>query len=124
MKQHIKLLISHPLISGSSIVFIGSFGANIFNYLFNLSMGRLLTVEEYGLLTSLSTLFVFLGIINLSLTSIFAKFSARYVVNNDKAGMKNLVTWGSKIVFFFSIGLLFILLLLTQVIADFLKTTR
>ncbi len=121
MKKHVKQLIAHPLISGSSIIFIGSFGANIFNYLFNLSMGRLLTVEEYGLLTSLSTLFVFLGILNLSLTSIFAKFSARYAVNNDTSGMRHLVTWGSKAVIFISIGLLFILFLLTQVIADFLK---
>ena len=54
MKKRVKKLVTHPLISGSSILLIGSLIVNIFNYVFNLSMGRLLSIEEYGLLASLT----------------------------------------------------------------------
>lgn len=121
MKKHIKLFITHPLISGSSIVFVGSFGANVLGYLFNLLMGRMLPVAEYGLLTTLTSLLVLFGIFQLAFVSIFAKFSAVYNARKDEAGFSNLLSSGFRFVTIFA-GLLFIaLLFLIPLFADFLK---
>ncbi len=120
MKQKVKLIISHPLISGSSIVFIGSFIANIFNYFFNLSMGRLLSVSDYGLLITLSSLLILLGVFQLSFSNIFAKFSARFYAKNDHLSEKKLITIGFKNIFLFSCALLFVLFVFLFPVSSFL----
>lgn len=82
MKKFIRHSLSHPLITGSAILVIGSNVGNIFHYLFNLSMGRFLTVEEYGILASLISVFNILVILSTTSTMVFAKFAASYVGKN------------------------------------------
>lgn len=120
VKRKISYLLSHPLISGSTIVFIGSFIANIFNYFFNLAMGRLLSVPDYGLLITLSSFLVIFGIVNTALANIFSRFSARYHAKKDKAGVSNLLTHGSRVIGVGIAVLLIVLLVFTGVIKSFL----
>ncbi len=108
----LQVVLKHPLISGSSIVFLGSFGASMFAYLFNLVMGRLLQVSEFGLLTALTSLGVLFGVFQMSLLGIFAKFSARYHASNDNQGFSLLFHSGFRFVFIFS-GILVLLLLVS-----------
>ena len=63
MRKKILTVVSHPLISGSGLVFIAGFAANVLNYFFNLAMGRFLTKEEYGLMYSLASAVGFFSII-------------------------------------------------------------
>ncbi len=53
MRKIIHSALKHPLISGSTVIFVGSMVANIINYIFNLVMGRLLLPADYGILISL-----------------------------------------------------------------------
>lgn len=78
MKKNLKTITSHPLISGSAIVFIGSFLINGCNYLFNLLMGRVLSVSEYGVLISIISLISFFSIFQAVLANLFTKFSAEF----------------------------------------------
>ncbi len=78
MKEHLKKAISHPLISGSAVIVIGSTVGNVFNYLFNLSMGRLLSIAEYGVLVALISLFNVFLVFSNSILTVFSKFSAAY----------------------------------------------
>src|SRR5882724_8494911 len=103
MKKRLVAFISHPLISGSSIVFIGSFLANIFNYLFNLLMGRWLSVSDYGLLIALSSFLVVFGTINTFLANIFSKFSAKYLAKKDTHSLSSLILHGSKALIVFGL---------------------
>lgn len=120
MKDKARYLVSHPLISGSFIIFAGSFVANIFNYLFNLSMGRFLSVDDYGLLITL-TAFVFLfSTLNLSLINIFAKFSIKYLAKKNKGEMRGFLVLCAKFVVFFSVAVFLILLLLSSILGNFL----
>jgi hypothetical protein len=48
MIRHVKKVISHPLIKGSTIIFVGSLMANLLNYVFNLLLGRFLYFYDYG----------------------------------------------------------------------------
>lgn len=78
MRQKILNLIKHPLISGSAILVVGSLIANIFNYLFNLSMGRLLSPADYGILASIIAMINIILVLPTTITIIFTKFSASY----------------------------------------------
>lgn len=123
MKQKIQRIILHPLISGSSIIFIASFVANIINYVFNLAMGRMLSVSEYGLLLSLSSIFILLGVFNTSYVSIFSKFSAKYFATNDQKGLHSLYSIGFRFIFMPAVVLLGVLVVLSPIISRFLHVS-
>ena len=120
MRNKITRIIKHPLILGSTIVLIGSFIANIFLYIFNLIMGRILSVSDYGLLTTLISLVALFGIIPSSFTSIFARFAAQYNANNDREGYLSLIFSGGKFIFILSGIIFLILMLFLPLIASFL----
>lgn len=115
-----KLLLNHPLISGSRVILVGSFIANILNYIFNLSMLRLLSVEEYGLLTALSSLIVLFGIFNVTFSNLYAKFAAMFYGRDDKSGRYHLIRVGIKTIIVFSIILLVLQIIFIQPFASFI----
>lgn len=121
MKHHVKHIVKHPLISGSSILFIGAFLVNFLGYLFNLIMGRLLSVEDYGLLAALTSLLVLFGIFQTSFTGIFAKFAAKYKAQDDEKSFGVLISHGSKFILIFSAILLAGLLAVSPIFASFIK---
>ncbi len=98
MKKHINKIISNPLISGSSIIFLGTFFANIFNYGFSLILGRLLPVSEYGLVVSLASIIAIFTLFQASFSSIFAKFTAQYYASGDSKKLKLLISGGMQAV--------------------------
>lgn len=122
MKRIIRL-VHHPLISGSSIIFAGSLLANIFNYIFNLAMGRILLPAEYGLLTSLISLTVLFAIFQASMTNVFAKYSARFFALKDSIGVSSLIKVGIRFDLILTSAILVLLVLSTGFIARFFHVT-
>lgn len=123
MKKRISKFINHPLISGSTIVFVGSFISNLLNWLFNLFIGgrHLLSVTDYGIYSSLIAFSSLFGIFAASFTTIFAKFSAVYTIEGkDNKSVHSLLFNGAKIVVFFGSIILFVLLVLNPFLASFL----
>lgn len=76
MRKIIKFAINHPLISGSTVIFVGSMGASLLNYLFNLGMGRFLLESEYGTLISLISIFNIFSVFSTTINTVFTKFTA------------------------------------------------
>jgi O-antigen/teichoic acid export membrane protein len=109
------------MVGGTTIIFFGTLGGNVINYIFNLMMGRLLSVSEYGLMVALNSLFVLVGIFSVSFVNLITKFSAKYHSTDNKAGTYILIEYGSKFLIIFSSILLGILLLLTPFLGHFLK---
>lgn len=101
MRKHITQLARHPLISGSTIVLGGSLLANFLNYLFNLILGRFLTVTDYGIYAALISLLSVFGIFPSAFTTIFAKFSARYKVKGEVENIGVVFINGLRIVLLF-----------------------
>lgn len=124
LQRIIKSLISHPLISGSTVVFIGGFIANIFAYFVNLMMLRLLSVSDYGLLTSLNSLLVLFGIFQTSFTNLFVRYTAEFEGKSDAEGSKRLMEVGVKVVIAFSVILLVIQILLIDPLAHFIHVSQ
>ncbi|HRN69570.1 MAG TPA: oligosaccharide flippase family protein [Candidatus Woesebacteria bacterium] len=117
----LRSIIKHPLISGSSIAFIGSFCASILAYLFNLAMIRMLSVSDYGLLTALTSLVTLFGIFQVSLVGIFAKFSAKYQAKSDDSGFSQLYLSGLRFVLFISVIIGILLTVLIPILSSFFK---
>lgn len=113
-------LIRHPLISGSSVIFVGWFFGSFLNYVFNLIMGRLLSVADYGLLVSLSSVAVLSGIFFSTFSSTFAKFAAVHHANKNKEGFKDVIVHGSKLTIAFSLLLLVLMILTKGFVLSFL----
>lgn len=124
MKELIRKSINHPLISGSSIIFIGSFFVSIGNYVYNLLMGRFLSVQDYGLLTSLTSLFVLLGLFSNAFSNIFVKFAAANKGAGNERGTQMLFAYGIRILSVFAVILLVVLLIFIPVLRSFLHIER
>ncbi len=116
----VRRFIRHPLITGSSIVFIGSFLVSITNYIYNLLMGRFLSVQDYGLLTSLTSILVLLGLFSNAFTNVFVKFSASFKSQENEGGINLLKAYGIKSLRIFALCLLVLLVVASPFIQKFL----
>jgi O-antigen/teichoic acid export membrane protein len=90
MRQRIYQLVANPLISGSALIFIGSFVGNICNFLFNFYMSRNLSVADYGVLASLVSLVVLAGMPAGAVLPTVVKFAAEYFAKNEIGKIKGL----------------------------------
>lgn len=120
MRERIHRIVRHPLISGSAIILIGSLVGNFFNYIFNLSMGRLLSVSEYGILASLISIISIFSVFSSTITTVFTKFSASYIGQNKKELIGPLLRRGSVYVGVIGLGVLALLVILGTQVSSFL----
>lgn len=74
MHSQLKNKFINPLISGSFIVMIGTTVGNAFNYFFHVSMGRILTPADYGILMALISFISIFGILTATITTVVIKF--------------------------------------------------
>lgn len=120
MRKKIQKVINHPLISGGSIIFIGSMLANVLNYLFNLGMGRFLLVSDYGILASLLSIINIFLVFSTTIITVFAKFSASFIGQNKKEYIAVLFKKGSRLIGFTGLVIMIIIIVLSSQIASFL----
>lgn len=121
MKKHVKRLAANPLITGSSVMFLGTFFANIFNYGFSLMLGRLLPVADYGLVVSLASLITIFTLFQTSFANIFAKFSAQYYASGDKKKLELLINGGLQAVSIVAVVVFVLMMLSFPLLQSFLK---
>lgn len=124
MKKRIKQVVTHPLISGGSTVFAGFFAANILNFVFNILMLRFLSKSDYGLLVTLSSFLLLLGIFQLSFQSTIAKFAAGYYAKKDKASLFALSNISFKVICWFAAALFVLLTILTPFFSRYLNVSN
>lgn len=121
MRKLIKSAIAHPLISGSTIIFVGAMAASVLNYFFNLLMGRFLSVSEYGTFAALISIFNIFSVFDIALTMVFSKFSASLAGQKKEEKIGSLFIAGSIWVGIFSFALCLLLVFVSPKISDFLN---
>lgn len=121
MKNRVVTLLKHPLISGASIIFFGTFFANIFNFLFNVFMSRNLSVADYGLFASLVSIVLLCALFAESFLPTVVHFSAGYFANGEMAKVKALFWKLTKLLFLFAAIFAILLNLFNKPIGDFFK---
>ena len=120
MKHIIRQTISHPLVSGSAVIFIGSNVANVFNFLFNFLMVRNLSDADFGILTSLNSFILLPLLVATALTPIVVNFAAEYFAQKRFDLVHGFYIKIAKYYFSFSALLLLIFLLFTPAVSAFL----
>lgn len=88
MRKKIKKLVTHPLISGSFIIFAGGMLGNVFNFLFNLLMSRNLPIAEYGTLISLISLITLFAIPAGCITPTIISVAGEFFAKGNNASVK------------------------------------
>ncbi len=79
-----KRIISHELVSGSSILFIGTMVANIFAFLFNIFIVRKLSYSAYGEYAALLSLFALATIPAQSISPVIVRFASSYLAKKEE----------------------------------------
>lgn len=93
----------------------------VFNYLYQLAMGRMLSPENYGTLLSLTSLFVIITIFARTIRTVITKFVSKYATEDNWPGIRHL--WKSYLKRMLLIGTLafIIVALLSPLISYFLN---
>lgn len=98
------------LVKGSFILFIMILAFNLLNYLFQISMARMLGPSDYGVLAVLMSLVYILGIPSEAIQLVVSKYTSRFNLKNSFGKMKELIYRSMKRGFLFSC-LIFVLFL-------------
>jgi len=85
----LSFVLSHPLLKGSAVLFIGSTFGNILAYAANMAWGRMLGPERYGVYAASLSLIYIASVFTSALNLSFSNFSARLKGNSeeDKVGL-------------------------------------
>lgn len=114
----VKKLITHPLISGSAVMIIGTNLANVINYIYHLAMGRVLGPTAYGELSTLISLVGLIGVVALALNLVIVKYVSS---GKNDAEISRINSWFSQKVLIIAVGILLSFSLLAPVVSSFLK---
>ena len=120
MKKIIKSAISHPLISGSTIIFFGSMAASVLSYLFNLGTGRFLSPSDYGTLIALISMFNIFSVFATTINTVFTKFTAAFVGQKKEEFIGTLFIKGTLLVGLLAFFICGIVVLFSSLVANFL----
>lgn len=121
MKKRFNTIIKHPIISGSTIIFIGTFMANIFNFIFNLYMSRTLSIIDYGILASLISVILLFALAADSFVPIVVIFAGEYLAKGEEEKVAELFIKMKKISLIIGGIILLIFVFFESVIGNFLN---
>lgn len=119
MEDKIKKIFKHPLIAGSSTIFIGSLIANVFNFLFNIYMSRNLSVVDYGTLASLVSIILLCALAAESFVPTIVKFGGAFFAKQENNKIKGLFYLVNKLAAFFGISLFLLFFIFSNKISTF-----
>lgn len=125
MRKRIRYLgnnfLKHELVSGSIYIFLGSLMGNVFNLFFSLFMGRNLTVEGFGILTSTVSLMVLMSIPVGSIIPTIVSFAGFHFAKEDYGSVKALFLKIIKPLLTISLIVFFCFIVFANHIGDFFK---
>src|SRR6266571_1461626 len=123
MKKKAKQILKHPLISGSTILLLGSLSGNFFNFLYNLFMSRALSIVDYGILVSIFSLISLPSLLSNSVVPTAINFAGSYMATNEFGKVKGLYLQISKLMFFLGLLCAIIFIVFSGSIASFIHIT-
>lgn len=87
-------MLNDKFLRGSALLFGAMMVGNVFGYLFQLAMGRMLSVGAYGEMNALMSLMVIFGLPLATLVNFFARETSVYFSKGDRTSIKGLHRFG------------------------------
>ncbi len=106
------------VISGSLILLIAFGIFNLFNFVFQFSMARLLSLEDYGILAALTSIFYIIGIFSESIQTVITNYSSRA---KDDGKIKNIIKRSLRKSLHVSVIIFVLYLILAIFLSDLLR---
>ena len=120
MALSLRSLHSDKLIKSSSLLFVAAMVTNVFNYAFQITMGRMLSPKEYGLMNALLALFVIMVVPVAPLFTVITHKTAEYKALGDLAAIHDLHRKMSRRVILAGLCGLVLFLILSPYLRDYL----
>ncbi len=108
----IKRLISDEFLKNNIIFFAGSMVVAFLNYLYHPVLGRLMSVEDFGEVQSLISLFIQLSIF----AGVFSVITVNVTANSDNSQERNAVISALRKIAFYITGAVFLIIVLSSVL--------
>lgn len=121
MRKRINQIIKNPLISGSAVVFFGTFFGNIFNFLFNVFMSRSLSVSDYGIFASLVSIILLCALVSESFLPTVVHFSASYFAKEEIGKVRALFWKLTKLLLFSGVIIVLVFYFFNNIVGNFFK---
>jgi O-antigen/teichoic acid export membrane protein len=118
MIQRIK---NNAFARNSLILFTGTLAANVLNYVFHLLVGRMVSIQAYGEVESLTSIINIISVPGMALTMVATKFSAGFKATDDKKGTWDLWSYFNKKIALVIIPIFFIMIVITPWVRDFMN---
>ena len=83
-------MIRDTFLKNSILLFFVTMSGNVFRYVYQLTMGRMLSVQDYGEMNALMSLFILFGIPFMTLVNFFANKSSVYFINQNYSAITTL----------------------------------
>lgn len=119
MNKKIITVVQNPFITSSMIVFIGGLGVSFLNFVFNLFMSRNLSVVDYGILASLTSITTVSSLLSGWITPTAVHFAASYFAKEDMSSIRGLYLKITKISFVIGLFTFSIFFLFREQISSF-----
>lgn len=124
MKQKAKEFLKHPLIEGSTIIFLGTLFGNVFNFLYTIFMLRLLPSGDKGVLFALISIITLPSLAANAITPSIVTFAGSYFAKKDLQHVHGLYSKILKV--YLASGMLFFLIFLLFIpfLSEFFKISN
>lgn len=121
MKKNVEKFFQHPLITGSSFIFLGTLFGNVFNFLFTAFMLRYLPAGDKGSLFALVSLITLPFLAANAAGPAIVSFAGAYFAKNETAKVHALYSKVARAYLFFGIVFFLIFFLCIPALSEFLK---
>jgi len=121
MLERIK---NNAFAKNSLILFAGSMTANILGYVFQLAVGRMVSVEVYGSAQSLSSLMSIIAVPGITIAMVATKFSSHSRAEDNKRETFEIFRYLNKKMMVYGLPVFLLIILATPWVADFLNIDR
>lgn len=112
---------NNNLIKNSVIFFVGSLVGSVGSYFYQLFMGRMLSLSDYGELQSLLSVLLIVSVPTTALTLVITQYSARYQNSSDINKVQALLNVLNKKFFYLGIIIFLFLIILSRSLANYLQ---
>lgn len=119
--KNIKKIFNHPLLKQTTIVFIGSMGANIAGWLYHLLVGRILGPDSYGELAALLSLFYILNVPSTVIQTVMVKFFSIFKAKNERGQARHFIRIATIKIFLIECFGFVVIYFFSQFISSFLR---
>jgi len=111
----------HSLEKHGIVMMAATMAANFFNYLFQLSMGRLLSLEDYGILYSLLSLVYIINVVGGAIQTSVARYASKLKAHGQYGKIKYLWDFSTRSTLMLGVVMFLLVCLLSPFIAQFLN---